>query len=240
MKIEKAGNSYIITKEGDELITQNEWSDELYERVELELDNVDELFEEFINNGSVVIELNKEVKQKPTLQQLAVEPIKDTKLELPKVDLGSLVLDNKSSSASTEETIVEEFSFEEELEISQTIGEVVTDFINNGWLIEKTRVQRGYATYESLVKFKSNGSYSVIKKRIAGPEIKYLESIIKEMRIGETGANGLPVIQKFIDEKKDVILLTVISSEHLIIKYKLKPRAYFKQQQQLAVMCSDF
>lgn len=239
MKIEKAGNSYIITKEGDELITQNEWSDELYERAELELDNIDELFEEFINNGSVVIELNKEVKQEPTLQSLASEPIKDTKVELPKVDLGSLVLDNKTTS-STDETIVEEFAFEEEIEVSQTIGEVVTDFINNGWLIEKTRVQRGYATYESLVKFKSNGSYSVIKKRIAGPEIKYLESIIKEMRIGETGANGLPVIQKFIDEKKDVILLTVISSEHLIIKYKLKPRVYFKQQQQLAVMCSDF
>lgn len=239
MKIDKTEKGYIITKEGDELITQNEWSDELYERAELELDNVDELFEEFINNGSVVIELSKEVKQEPTLQQLASEPIKDTKIELPKVDLGSLVLDNKNSS-TTEETIVEEFTFEEELEVSQTIGEVVTDFINNGWLIEKTRVQRGYATYESLVKFKSNGSYSVIKKRIAGPEIKYLESIIKEMRIGETGANGLPVIQKFIDEKKDVVLLTVISSEHLIIKYKLKPRAYFKKQQQLAVMCSDF
>ena len=233
MKIEKTEKGYIITKEGDELITQNEWSDELYERAELELDNVDELFEEFINNGSVVIELNK---QEPTLQQLAVEPIK----ELPKVDLGSIVLDNKNSSTSTEEVIVEEFAFEEELEISQTIGEVVTDFINNGWLIEKTRVQRGYAMYESLVKFKSNGSYSVIKKRIAGPEIKYLESIIKEMRIGETGANGLPVIQKFIDESKDTTILTVISEEHLIIKYKLKPRAYFKKQQQLAVMCSDF
>ena len=239
MKIEKTENGYIITKECDELITQNEWSDELYERAEIEIDNVDELFEEFINNGSVVIELNKVIKQEPTLQSLASEPIKDNKVELPKVDLGSIVLDSKSSS-TTEETIVEEFAFEEELEVSQTIGEVVTDFINNGWLIEKTRVQRGYATYESLVKFKSNGSYSVIKKRIAGPEIKYLESIIKEMRIGETGANGLPVIQKFIDEKKDVILLTVISSEHLIIKYKLKPRAYFKQQQQLAVMCSDF
>ena len=236
MKIEKAGNSYIITKEGDELITQNEWSDELYERAEIEIDNVDELFEEFINNGSVVIEMNK---KEPTLQQLATEPIKDTKVELPKVDLGSIVLDNKTSS-TTEETIVEEFSFEEELEVSQTIGEVVTDFINNGWLIEKTRVQRGYATYESLVKFKSNGSYSVIKKRIAGPEIKYLESIIKEMRIGETGANGLPVIQKFIDESKDTTILTVISEEHLIIKYKLRPRAYFKKQQQLAVMCSDF
>ena len=236
MKIEKAGNSYIITKEGDELITQNEWSDELYERAEIEIDNVDELFEEFINNGSVVIEMNK---KEPTLQQLATEPIKDTKVELPKVDLGSIVLDNKTSS-TTEETIVEEFAFEEELEISQTIGEVVTDFINNGWLIEKTRVQRGYATYESLVKFKSNGSYSVIKKRIAGPEIKYLESIIKEMRIGETGANGLPVIQKFIDESKDTTILTVISNEHLIIKYKLRPRAYFKKQQQLAVMCSDF
>lgn len=236
MKIEKAGNSYIITKEGDELITQNEWSDELYERAEIEIDNVDELFEEFINNGSVVIEMNK---KEPTLQQLATEPIKDTKVELPKVDLGSIVLDNKTSS-TTEETIVEEFSFEEELEVSQTIGEVVTDFINNGWLIEKTRVQRGYATYESLVKFKSNGSYSVIKKRIAGPEIKYLESIIKEMRIGETGANGLPVIQKFIDESKDTTILTVISNEHLIIKYKLRPRAYFKKQQQLAVMCSDF
>lgn len=240
MKIDKTNNGYIITKEGDELITQNEWSDELYERYEIELDNVDELFEEFINNGSVVIELNKVTKQEPTLQSLASEPIKDNKVELPKVDLGSIVLDNKTSSTSTEEVIVEEFAFEENLEVSQTIGEVVTDFINNGWLIEKTRVQRGYATYESLVKFKSNGSYSVIKKRIAGPEIKYLESIIKEMRIGETGANGLPVIQKFIDEKKDVILLTVISSEHLIIKYKLKPRAYFKQQQQLAVMCSDF
>ena len=239
MKIEKAGNSYIITKEGDELITQNEWSDELYERAEIEIDNVDELFEEFINNGSVVIELNKVTKQEPTLQSLATEPIKDTKVELPKVDLGSLVLDNKTSS-TTEETIVEEFTFEEELEVSQTIGEVVTDFINNGWLIEKTRVQRGYATYESLVKFKSNGSYSVIKKRIAGPEIKYLESIIKEMRIGETGANGLPVIQKFIDESKDTTILTVISEEHLIIKYKLRPRAYFKKQQQLAVMCSDF
>ena len=239
MKIEKAGNSYIITKEGDELITQNEWSDELYERAEIEIDNVDELFEEFINNGSVVIELNKVTKQEPTLQSLATEPIKDTKVELPKVDLGSLVLDNKTSS-TTEETIVEEFTFEEELEVSQTIGEVVTDFINNGWLIEKTRVQRGYATYESLVKFKSNGSYSVIKKRIAGPEIKYLESIIKEMRIGETGANGLPVIQKFIDESKDTTILTVISNEHLIIKYKLRPRAYFKKQQQLAVMCSDF
>ena len=236
MKIEKAGNSYIITKEGDELITQNEWSDELYERAEIEIDNVDELFEEFINNGSVVIEMNK---KEPTLQQLATEPIKDTKVELPKVDLGSIVLDNKTSS-TTEETIVEEFSFEEELEVSQTIGEVVTDFINNGWLIEKTRVQRGYATYESLVKFKSNGSYSVIKKRIAGPEIKYLESIIKEMRVGETGANGLPVIQKFIDESKDTTILTVISNEHLIIKYKLRPRAYFKKQQQLAVMCSDF
>ena len=236
MKIEKAGNSYIITKEGDELITQNEWSDELYERAEIEIDNVDELFEEFINNGSVVIEMNK---KEPTLQQLATEPIKDTKVELPKVDLGSIVLDNKTSS-TTEETIVEEFSFEEELEVSQTIGEVVTDFINNGWLIEKTRVQRGYATYESLVKFKSNGSYSVIKKRIAGPEIKHLESIIKEMRIGETGANGLPVIQKFIDESKDTTILTVISNEHLIIKYKLRPRAYFKKQQQLAVMCSDF
>ena len=236
MKIEKAGNSYIITKEGDELITQNEWSDELYERAEIEIDNVDELFEEFINNGSVVIEMNK---KEPTLQQLATEPIKDTKVELPKVDLGSIVLDNKTSS-TTEEVIVEEFAFEEELEISQTIGEVVTDFINNGWLIEKTRVQRGYATYESLVKFKSNGSYSVIKKRIAGPEIKYLESIIKEMRIGETGANGLPVIQKFIDESKDTTILTVISNEHLIIKYKLRPRAYFKKQQQLAVMCSDF
>ena len=236
MKIEKAGNSYIITKEGDELITQNEWSDEIYEKYEIELDNVDELFEEFINNGSVVIEMNK---KEPTLQQLATEPIKDTKVELPKVDLGSIVLDNKTSS-TTEETIVEEFSFEEELEVSQTIGEVVTDFINNGWLIEKTRVQRGYATYESLVKFKSNGSYSVIKKRIAGPEIKYLESIIKEMRIGETGANGLPVIQKFIDESKDTTILTVISNEHLIIKYKLRPRAYFKKQQQLAVMCSDF
>lgn len=239
MKIDKTNNGYIITKEGDELITQNEWSDELYERAELELDNIDELFEEFINNGSVVIELNKEVKQEPTLQSLASEPIKDTKVELPKVDLGSIVLDNKTSS-TTEETIVEEFSFEEELEVSQTIGEVVTDFINNGWLIEKTRVQRGYATYESLVKFKSNGSYSVIKKRIAGPEIKYIESIIKEMRIGETGANGLPVIQKFIDESKDTTILTVISNEHLIIKYKLRPRAYFKKQQQLAVMCSDF
>lgn len=236
MKIDKTENGYIITKEGDELITQNEWSDEIYERYEIELDNVDELFEEFINNGSVVIELNK---QEPTLQQLASEPIKDTKVELPKVDLGSIVLDNKTSS-TTDETIVEEFSFEEELEVSQTIGEVVTDFINNGWLIEKTRVQRGYATYESLVKFKSNGSYSVIKKRIAGPEIKYLESIIKEMRIGETGANGLPVIQKFIDESKDTTILTVISNEHLIIKYKLRPRAYFKKQQQLAVMCSDF
>lgn len=236
MKIDKTENGYIITKEGDELITQNEWSDELYERAEIEIDNVDELFEEFINNGSVVIELNK---QEPTLQQLASEPIKDTKVELPKVDLGSIVLDNKTSS-TTDETIVEEFSFEEELEVSQTIGEVVTDFINNGWLIEKTRVQRGYATYESLVKFKSNGSYSVIKKRIAGPEIKYLESIIKEMRIGETGANGLPVIQKFIDESKDTTILTVISNEHLIIKYKLRPRAYFKKQQQLAVMCSDF
>lgn len=236
MKIDKTENGYIITKEGDELITQNEWSDELYERAEIEIDNVDELFEEFINNGSVVIEMNK---KEPTLQQLAVEPIKDTKVELPKVDLGSIVLDNKTSS-TTEETIVEEFSFEEELEVSQTIGEVVTDFINNGWLIEKTRVQRGYATYESLVKFKSNGSYSVIKKRIAGPEIKYLESIIKEMRIGETGANGLPVIQKFIDESKDTTILTVISNEHLIIKYKLRPRAYFKKQQQLAVMCSDF
>lgn len=239
MKIDKTNNGYIITKEGDELITQNEWSDEIYERAEIEIDNVDELFEEFINNGSVVIELNKEVKQEPTLQSLASEPIKDTKVELPKVDLGSLVLDNKTSS-TTEETIVEEFTFEEELEVSQTIGEVVTDFINNGWLIEKTRVQRGYATYESLVKFKSNGSYSVIKKRIAGPEIKYLESIIKEMRIGETGANGLPVIQKFIDESKDTTILTVISEEHLIIKYKLRPRAYFKKQQQLAVMCSDF
>ena len=237
MKIDKTENGYIITKEGDELITQNEWSDEIYERAEIEIDNVDELFEEFINNGSVVIEMNK---KEPTLQQLATEPIKDTKVELPKVDLGSIVLDNKNSSTSTEETIVEEFSFEEELEISQTIGEVVTDFINNGWLIEKTRVQRGYATYESLVKFKSNGSYSVIKKRIAGPEIKYLESIIKEMRIGETGANGLPVIQKFIDESKDTTILTVISNEHLIIKYKLRPRAYFKKQQQLAVMCSDF
>lgn len=237
MKIDKTENGYIITKEGDELITQNEWSDELYERAEIEIDNVDELFEEFINNGSVVIEMNK---KEPTLQQLAVEPIKDTKVELPKVDLGSIVLDNKTSSTSTEETIVEEFSFEEELEVSQTIGEVVTDFINNGWLIEKTRVQRGYATYESLVKFKSNGSYSVIKKRIAGPDIKYLESIIKEMRIGETGANGLPVIQKFIDEKKDTTILTVISNEHLIIKYKLRPRAYFKEQQKLAVMCSDF
>lgn len=236
MKIDKTENGYIITKEGDELITQNEWSDEIYERYEIELDNVDELFEEFINNGSVVIEMNK---KEPTLQQLATEPIKDTKVELPKVDLGSIVLDNKTSS-TTEETIVEEFSFEEELEVSQTIGEVVTDFINNGWLIEKTRVQRGYATYESLVKFKSNGSYSVIKKRIAGPEIKYLESIIKEMRIGETGANGLPVIQKFIDESKDITILTVISNEHLIIKYKLRPRAYFKKQQQLAVMCSDF
>lgn len=236
MKIDKTENGYIITKEGDELITQNEWSDELYERAEIEIDNVDELFEEFINNGSVVIEMNK---KEPTLQQLATEPIKDTKVELPKVDLGSIVLDNKTSS-TTEETIVEEFSFEEELEVSQTIGEVVTDFINNGWLIEKTRVQRGYATYESLVKFKSNGSYSVIKKRIAGPEIKYLESIIKEMRIGETGANGLPVIQKFIDESKDTTILTVISNEHLIIKYKLRPRAYFKKQQQLAVMCSDF
>ena len=236
MKIDKTENGYIITKEGDELITQNEWSDELYERAEIEIDNVDELFEEFINNGSVVIEMNK---KEPTLQQLATEPIKDTKVELPKVDLGSIVLDNKTSS-TTEETIVEEFSFEEELEVSQTIGEVVTDFINNGWLIEKTRVQRGYATYESLVKFKSNGSYSVIKKRIAGPEIKYLESIIKEMRIGETGANGLPVIQKFIDESKDTTILTVISEEHLIIKYKLRPRAYFKKQQQLAVMCSDF
>ena len=236
MKIDKTENGYIITKEGDELITQNEWSDELYERAEIEIDNVDELFEEFINNGSVVIEMNK---KEPTLQQLATEPIKDTKVELPKVDLGSIVLDNKTSS-TTEEVIVEEFAFEEELEISQTIGEVVTDFINNGWLIEKTRVQRGYATYESLVKFKSNGSYSVIKKRIAGPEIKYLESIIKEMRIGETGANGLPVIQKFIDESKDTTILTVISEEHLIIKYKLRPRAYFKKQQQLAVMCSDF
>lgn len=236
MKIDKTENGYIITKEGDELITQNEWSDELYERAEIEIDNVDELFEEFINNGSVVIEMNK---KEPTLQQLATEPIKDTKGELPKVDLGSIVLDNKTSS-TTEETIVEEFSFEEELEVSQTIGEVVTDFINNGWLIEKTRVQRGYATYESLVKFKSNGSYSVIKKRIAGPEIKYLESIIKEMRISETGANGLPVIQKFIDESKDTTILTVISNEHLIIKYKLRPRAYFKKQQQLAVMCSDF
>lgn len=235
MKINRTNTGIIITKDSDEFFTINEWLDELYdsEEIEVESDKSQVYFDEFMKNGSVTLprQLNKVV----TLESLAVEPIKETKTVVD-TQLTNLLTDNKVQ----EETIIEEFTFEEELESTQTIGEVVTDYINNGWLIEKTRVQRGYATYESLVKFKSNGAYSIIKKRIAGPEIKYLESIIKEMRIGETGANGLPVIQKFVDEKKDVILLTIISNEHLIIKYKLKPRAYFKQQQQLAVMCSDF
>ena len=243
MKALIKGNKLIITKgeEDDFTTSDQDFSDLIYkesgEKIELIGEEKLDKFNEFLINGSIEFDLsntkvNKNKKENPL-----------DKLKQENKELLSLVVEDDNSNSSNSNSsieIEEEFEFEETIKPTNKVGEILTDYFNQGWYINKTKIQRGYATYITEVHFKSNGKYFVERKRIAGPKINYLESIALEMKISETGANGLPAIESFIDETEDEKRLVIVSEENLILKYQLKHKNWFINQKKKMLMFNDF
>lgn len=215
MKLNKEnGKTILIKEESDSLMSLEDFSMKLYTmELDVNTNELDKIFDNFMNNGQVEIKLNEE-NQTNSEENYTIE---------------------NNSSLDDIDKDLEELGEEECIKLDIKIGEFLAKYFDKEWRIQSAKVFRQYASEYMEVAFKRDGK--AIKSRwYTGPKINLLSKIADEIKPSQSGMDGRPVVD-FVEEimNESKMQLFIKTSENISVIYTLITRRAFADMKKKAI-----